>query len=85
MLKEYKVLKEVKELKEDKEIKELSAQINVTEENIRERIDSLREFNPMLGFRGCRLGIVYPEISELQAKCIRAGRKTEEDGQRGGE
>ncbi|MFH1229556.1 MAG: pyruvate, phosphate dikinase [Candidatus Aenigmatarchaeota archaeon] len=56
--------------KEDKEIKELSKMINVSEEKIRQRIDSLHEFNPMLGFRGCRLGIVYPEISEFQARAV---------------
>ena len=33
-------------------------------------IESLSEFNPMLGFRGCRIGIVYPEITEMQAQAI---------------
>ncbi len=56
--------------KTDKEIKELSNQINVSEKKIKDTIDSLHEFNPMLGFRGCRLGIVYPEISAMQAQAI---------------
>ena len=37
---------------------------------VRERVKALHEFNPMLGFRGCRLGIVYPEITEMQARAI---------------
>jgi pyruvate,orthophosphate dikinase len=37
---------------------------------VKARVDSLHEFNPMLGFRGCRLGIVYPEITEMQARAI---------------
>jgi pyruvate,orthophosphate dikinase len=39
-------------------------------EKVRERVESLHEFNPMLGFRGCRLGIIYPEITEMQARAI---------------
>ena len=35
---------------------------------IKQRVEELHEFNPMLGFRGCRLGIVYSEISEMQAR-----------------
>ena len=34
------------------------------------RVEDLHEFNPMLGFRGCRLGIIYPEITEMQARAI---------------
>ena len=37
---------------------------------IKEKVDSLHEFNPMLGHRGCRLGITYPEITEMQARAI---------------
>src|SRR4029079_7987760 len=37
---------------------------------IHSRVEELHEFNPMLGFRGCRLGIGYPEISEMQARAI---------------
>ena len=39
-------------------------------EKIKQRVQELHEFNPMLGFRGCRLGIVYPEISEMQARAV---------------
>jgi pyruvate,orthophosphate dikinase len=44
--------------------------MGITYEKVRERVDSLHEFNPMLGFRGCRLGIIYPEITEMQARAI---------------
>jgi pyruvate,orthophosphate dikinase len=54
----------------DKEIEALSAKIGVTKEKINLRISQLHEFNPMLGHRGCRLGIVYPEITEMQARAI---------------
>ena len=56
--------------KEDKEISKLAKDINVSEEKIHERIQQLHEFNPMLGFRGCRVGVVYPEVSEMQATAI---------------
>ncbi|MCG3024523.1 putative PEP-binding protein, partial [Escherichia coli] len=39
-------------------------------EKLRERTDSLHEFNPMLGHRGCRLAISYPEIAEMQVRAI---------------
>ena len=39
-------------------------------EKIKQRVKELHEFNPMLGFRGCRLGIVYSEISEMQARAV---------------
>ena len=54
----------------EKEILELSKKIGVSAEKIRQRIEVLHEFNPMLGHRGCRLGIVYPEITEMQARAI---------------
>ena len=56
--------------KEDKEIKELSEEMGVPEEKLRAKIAELHEFNPMLGFRGCRLGVVYPEINAMQARAI---------------
>jgi pyruvate,orthophosphate dikinase len=56
--------------KEDKDIKEMAEDMGVDEKKIRETISSLHEFNPMLGFRGCRLSVTYPEISEMQAKAI---------------
>jgi pyruvate,orthophosphate dikinase len=50
--------------------KELSAKIGVPVENIARRVQELHEANPMLGHRGCRLGIVYPEITEMQCRAI---------------
>jgi pyruvate,orthophosphate dikinase len=44
--------------------------MDVSVDEIERRVKSLHEFNPMLGFRGCRLGIVYPEISEMQARAV---------------
>jgi len=48
----------------------LAAQMGIAAERVRERVAALHEFNPMLGFRGCRLGIIYPEITEMQARAI---------------
>ena len=56
--------------KNESEILDLSERINVDAQKLRERIEELHEFNPMLGHRGCRLGIVYPEITEMQARAI---------------
>jgi pyruvate,orthophosphate dikinase len=55
---------------EEKEQKEVADLMGVTVEKIQQKIGSLHEFNPMLGHRGCRLGIVYPEITEMQARAI---------------
>jgi len=49
---------------------ELANKLGVSVEQISRRVRELHEFNPMLGHRGCRLGIVYPEISEMQARAI---------------
>ena len=56
--------------KNESEIKDLADRINVDPQKLRERVEELHEFNPMLGHRGCRLGIVYPEITEMQARAI---------------
>ncbi len=48
----------------------LAAKLGVTFEKIAKRVAALHEFNPMLGHRGCRLGIAYPEITEMQARAI---------------
>lgn len=50
--------------------KELAKKMGVPAERIHQRVEGLHEFNPMLGFRGCRLGIGYPEISEMQARAV---------------
>ncbi|HEY8835165.1 MAG TPA: putative PEP-binding protein, partial [Chthoniobacterales bacterium] len=49
---------------------ELANKLGVAVENIARRVHELHEFNPMLGHRGCRLGIVYPEISEMQSRAV---------------
>ena len=54
----------------DLQVKDLANELNVSEQKIRDRIANLHEFNPMLGHRGCRLGIAYPEITEMQARAI---------------
>ncbi|MDD5148762.1 MAG: PEP-utilizing enzyme, partial [Candidatus ainarchaeum sp.] len=69
--------------KEEKDIKEISGELGISPEKLKNIIDSLHEFNPMLGFRGCRLGVKYPEITSMQAKavflaaleCIKEGTK----------
>jgi len=52
------------------QIEELSQQLGVPVEKLQARIAQLHELNPMLGHRGCRLGITYPEITEMQARAI---------------
>ncbi len=52
------------------EIAEVAAAMEVDAERLRHRTEALREFNPMLGHRGCRLAISYPEIAEMQARAI---------------
>ncbi|MBN2458203.1 pyruvate, phosphate dikinase [Candidatus Woesearchaeota archaeon] len=56
--------------KEDEEIRGLAKELGIAEEKLRERIEALHEQNPMLGHRGCRLGITYPEIIEMQTRAI---------------
>ncbi|MGM9829912.1 MAG: pyruvate, phosphate dikinase, partial [Muribaculaceae bacterium] len=50
--------------------KELAEEMGLTVEEVKSVCDSLEEFNPMLGHRGCRLGNTYPEITEMQARAI---------------
>jgi pyruvate, orthophosphate dikinase len=54
----------------DAEIAEVAEAMRADPEKLRRRADELSEFNPMLGFRGCRLAIAYPEIAEMQARAI---------------
>jgi pyruvate,orthophosphate dikinase len=56
--------------KEEEDIIGVAKEINVTVEQLKNTISSLHEFNPMLGFRGCRLAVVYPEIGRMQARAI---------------
>ena len=50
--------------------KEIADELGISAQKVKERVDSLHEFNPMLGHRGCRLGNTYPEITEMQARAI---------------
>jgi len=52
------------------EIEDLAKKMGIDPAKLKTKIESLREANPMLGFRGCRLGIIYPEITEMQARAI---------------
>lgn len=54
----------------EREITELAQALGISYDTLKAKIDSLHEFNPMLGFRGCRLGVLYPEITEMQARAI---------------
>jgi pyruvate,orthophosphate dikinase len=54
----------------DAELEELAAQMGVSFEKLKAKNSSLHEFNPMLGHRGCRLGVTYPEIYEMQTRAI---------------
>jgi pyruvate,orthophosphate dikinase len=55
---------------DDDAIRELSKEMGVAFEALKTKVDGLHEMNPMLGHRGCRLGIAYPEITEMQARAI---------------
>jgi len=56
--------------REMSEFKDLAASLGVDADKVRRRVHDLHEFNPMLGHRGCRLGITYPEIYAMQARAI---------------
>ena len=65
----------------EKEIAEVAQAMGADPQRLADRARELHEFNPMLGFRGCRLAIAYPEIAEMQARAIfeaaaQAGRET---------
>ena len=55
---------------EEENQKKMADEMGISVEAIKHKVDSLHEFNPMLGHRGCRLGITYPEITEMQARAI---------------
>ncbi|HKX26264.1 MAG TPA: putative PEP-binding protein, partial [Blastocatellia bacterium] len=66
---------------DDNTLKELGKKIKLNFKEAKARVDQLHEFNPMLGHRGCRLGIVYPEITEMQARAIfEAAVKVQREG-----
>jgi pyruvate,orthophosphate dikinase len=59
----------------------LADQLGIPQDEVAKRVHELHEFNPMLGFRGCRLGIEYPVISEMQARAIfQAAAKVQKEG-----
>jgi len=65
----------------EEEMEEVAKAMNASVDKLKHRARELHEFNPMLGFRGCRLAVAYPEIAEMQARAIfeaavEAGRKT---------
>ena len=55
---------------DDETLQALATKLNMSFEEAKGRVDQLHEFNPMLGHRGCRLGIIYPEITKMQARAI---------------
>ena len=57
----------------DEEIDEVAKSMGVSADRLKRRAAELHEFNPMLGFRGCRLAIAFPEIAEMQARAIFEG------------
>jgi pyruvate,orthophosphate dikinase len=67
--------------KEEKDMQVLAEEMGFSLEKVKQITESLHEFNPMLGFRGCRLGMVYPEINAMQAKAIfQAALESKEKG-----
>ncbi|MBO5772184.1 MAG: pyruvate, phosphate dikinase [Clostridia bacterium] len=54
----------------EEDIKNLAVEMNITEKHLRDVIASLHEFNPMMGHRGCRLAVTYPEIAVMQTKAV---------------
>jgi pyruvate,orthophosphate dikinase len=55
---------------EEKDIENLAKEMGVSVDTLKKKVDDLHEFNPMLGHRGCRLGITFPEISEMQSRAV---------------
>ncbi len=55
---------------EDDEIVELAKELGITFEDLKNTVESLHEFNPMMGHRGCRLAVSYPEIAEMQTRAV---------------
>jgi pyruvate,orthophosphate dikinase len=56
--------------KEDEDIRDLAKEMGMGYDELKATIEELHEFNPMMGFRGCRLAVVYPEIAEMQTRAI---------------
>ena len=56
--------------KEEEDIVEIAKELGISVEKLKIRINELHEFNPMLGHRGCRLAVTYPEIAQMQTRAI---------------
>ena len=54
----------------DEEIRPLAESLGMTFDALKARVESLKEFNPMMGHRGCRLAVTYPEIAEMQTRAV---------------
>ena len=54
----------------DEEIRELAGQMSLDFDELKATVEGLHEFNPMLGHRGCRLAVTYPEIAEMQTRAV---------------
>ena len=54
----------------EEEINELARSLEVKYSDLKNKVDSLKEFNPMMGHRGCRLAVTYPEIAVMQTKAV---------------
>jgi len=66
---------------EEEQQQQMADRMGITLERVQEKVEMLREFNPMLGHRGCRLGITYPEIYEMQVRAIgEAARNVQKKG-----
>lgn len=55
---------------QEEDIIELAKELGITVDDLKAKINSLHEFNPMMGHRGCRLSISYPELAEMQTTAI---------------
>ena len=55
---------------DEKDIEELAKRMNLTVQQVKETCDALHEFNPMMGHRGCRLAVTYPEIAKMQTRAV---------------
>lgn len=56
--------------KTDEELKELATSLQMSFEELKDRVEELKEFNPMMGHRGCRLAVTYPEIARMQTRAV---------------
>ncbi len=67
--------------KTEEEMRPLAESLGITHETLKNRVESLKEFNPMMGHRGCRLAITYPEIAKMQTRAvIEAAINVEKEG-----